>query len=164
MKITIVNLSKQTIDLVVVDKLGANTDNEITFYIDERIQNEFMAKVVHDVQSLTETPVKTTGSQVCVKLATSTEHDILMFQDWRDFDYVVFCNVDVFPSESDQEFADTINTLFQYDISFFNCVAVRLFIATLVELVVGQWLLQPHENFFLSGIAICFCLDFLSIL
>ena len=44
--------------------LNAEVDNKITFYIDPRIKNEFMATALEDVRCATAKEIKTTDKQV----------------------------------------------------------------------------------------------------
>ena len=37
----------------------------------------------------------------------------VFLQDWRDYDYVVFANLNIFPGYSDKQYADTMSKLFR---------------------------------------------------
>ena len=62
-------MSEKQIDLInkmnfSADKLRSDVDNKVTFFIDRRIDNDFMTKAVHDVQAMSDTPISTTDTQV----------------------------------------------------------------------------------------------------
>ena len=42
----------------------SNVDNIVTFYVDSRIDNEFMRNAVSDVQAMSDTAISTTDSLV----------------------------------------------------------------------------------------------------
>ena len=46
------------------DKLLSDVDNEVTFYVDNRIDNDFMRNAVSDVQAMSDIDITTTESQV----------------------------------------------------------------------------------------------------
>lgn len=46
------------------DKLLTDVDNVVTFYIDNRIENDFMRNAVSDVQAMSDIVIPTTESQV----------------------------------------------------------------------------------------------------
>ena len=46
------------------DKLLSDVDNEVTFYVDNRIENDFMRNAVSDVQAMSDIDITTTESQV----------------------------------------------------------------------------------------------------
>ena len=46
------------------DKLLRDVDNIVTFYVDNRIDNEFMRNAVRDVQAMSDKDIPTTESQV----------------------------------------------------------------------------------------------------
>ena len=46
------------------DKLLSDVDNEVTFYVDNRIDNDFMGNAVSDVQAMSDIDITTTESQV----------------------------------------------------------------------------------------------------
>ena len=39
---------------------------------------------------------------------------LVSLQDWREFDYVVFANLNIFHGYTDKLYAETINKLFRY--------------------------------------------------
>ena len=46
------------------DKLLSDVDNEVTFYVDNRIDNDFMRNALSDVQAMSDIDITTTESQV----------------------------------------------------------------------------------------------------
>ena len=49
---------------LLAQKLDKNISNDITFYLDSQISNEFMDVIVNELRSLKRDPVTTTSSQV----------------------------------------------------------------------------------------------------
>ena len=92
-----------------------------------------MEHVVEDIQTLTSN-IQRTSSQVRIfrrdfkkNLLRAVPHptgrvqeklvNTFVFKDWRGFDFVVFPNLNVDPSQTDEEFGSTMNNLFKYKYS-----------------------------------------------
>ena len=58
------NIKCLLIDLFSADKLSAEADNTVTFFIDPKIEDTFMKNVVNDLQSLSNKEILTTDQQV----------------------------------------------------------------------------------------------------
>ena len=100
--------------LILADKLRSENDIDLTFFVDPSITNVFMTTAVNDLKSVSTTMIKATDSQVNLNFHTLDNNSYFeLVQDWREFDFVVFCNLNVYPYQSDKEYADTINNLFK---------------------------------------------------
>ena len=49
------------------NKLLTDVDNQLTFFVDKRIKNDFMRHAVADVQAMSDTPISTIDTQVKIK-------------------------------------------------------------------------------------------------
>jgi len=82
--------------LIVADKLAMEIGNEITFFIDPKIDNEFMVDAANDLQCVMDKKV-----------------NIIKHQDWTLYDYVVIASLNIFPSNTDKVYADNVHKLFR---------------------------------------------------
>jgi len=116
--------------LILADKLRADLDNEITFFLDDKLSTKFMKHVLEDLQTLTSNIKKTSN------------------QDWRGFDFVVFPNLNVSPEQTDEEFGSTMNNLFKkhLDLVQFDEHAVIFFGQNFRGLIAAREIARVHPS------------------
>ena len=95
--------------VILADKLRMSSENDVCLYIDSQINDKFQKQALEGLKFVGST-VRSTSDKV---LLWFMHHFQFFNQDWKEFDYVVFSNLNIQPQQTDSEYSEMIVKLFR---------------------------------------------------